>query len=58
MANNLGQPTVIEVVQIVCNECNAVICAGCWLYELLNKEQEKKTQRPAPAADAREERRG
>jgi Fe2+ or Zn2+ uptake regulation protein len=34
MANNLGQPTIQEVSNVMCGQCNAVICLGCPVYEL------------------------
>lgn len=34
MANNLGQPTIQDVSNVMCDQCNAVICLGCPVYEL------------------------
>ncbi len=34
MANILGQPTIQEISNVMCDQCNAVICLGCPVYEL------------------------
>jgi len=34
MVNDLGQPTTRDVLDKMCSDCNAVICAGCPAFEI------------------------
>jgi hypothetical protein len=42
MMDNLGQPMISDIVKFIgdhfCDPCNAVICAGCPIVYILNKE--------------------
>jgi len=37
--NNLGQPTISDVVTLFCDPCNAVLCAGCPINDILQAEK-------------------
>jgi len=37
--NNLGQPTISDVVTFFCDPCNAVLCAGCPINDILQVEK-------------------
>jgi hypothetical protein len=37
MTNNLQQPTLEEIGAAMCDHCNAIVCAGCPIYEGLKK---------------------
>lgn len=39
MKNNLGQPTISDVATFFCDPCNAVLCAGCPINDILQAEQ-------------------
>jgi len=53
--NNLGQPTISDVVTLFCDPCNAVLCAGCPVNDILQAENAPNTARLLMGATAQAE---
>ena len=52
MANILGQPTIQEVSNVMCDKCNAVICLGCPVYELDKQARVQQNAHLTPETQA------